>query len=55
MFHVICINIYNQNFEIIFNHSYDILVYVFAKMNPSSFQKRFDFENPHIMSTVIKV
>ena len=27
MFHLICINKYNQNFEIIFNHSYDILHY----------------------------
>ena len=55
MFHGICINMYNQNFEIIFNHSYDILVYVTEMMKTSSFQKCFVFENPHIMSSVIKV
>ena len=32
---------YNQNFEIIFNHSYDILVYVIEKIKNSSFQKMF--------------
>ena len=55
MFHVICINMYNQNFEIIFNHSYDILVYVIEKIKTSSFQKYFVLENPHIISCVIKV
>ena len=55
MFHGICINMYNQNFEIIFNHSYDILVYVTEMMKTSSFQKCFVVENPHIMSSVIKV
>ena len=46
---------YNQNFEISFNHSYDILVYVIEKIKNSSFQKCFVLENPHIMSSVIKV
>ena len=60
MFHGICINMYNQNFEIIFNHSYDILVYVTEMMKTSSLQFFFFFfffffENPHIMSSVIKV
>ena len=55
MIHVICINMYNQNFEIIFNHIYDILVYVIEKMKTYSFQKCFVFENPHIMSSVIKI
>ena len=55
MFHVICINMYNQNFDIIFNHTYIILVFVIEKLKTSSFQKCFVFENPHIMSSVIKV
>ena len=55
MFHVNYINMYNQIFEIIFYHSYDILVYVIEKMKTSSFQKCFVFENPHIMSSIIKV
>ena len=55
MFHVIFIDMYKQNFEIIFNHIYDILVYVIAKMKTSYFPKGFVFENPHIMSSVIKV
>ena len=55
MFHVIFINMYNQKFEIIFTHSLDSLVYVIEKMHASSCQIYFVFENPHIISSVIKV
>ena len=55
MFHVICINMYIQNFEMILNHIYDILVNVIEKMKTSSFQKCFVFKSLHIMCSVIKV
>ena len=55
MSRVICINMYNQNFEIIFNHSYDILVYVIEKLKTAGFQKCFVFENPQNKGSVIKV
>ena len=52
---VICINQHVQNFEIFFCHSYHILIYIFKKMNVSSYQNLFICENQPTMSSVITV